>query len=140
MAKYNIKKVPRGFSFPISKKEMKLGLSTVENFIYLVNFMDISSSEQRPRIIEDRFWVGIVTAWRVEDKWGFEIEINALRDKNILFSKELITKILLKDIVSWINKKRTLLLTSPVEPSQLFLSFTNKNGNICSRSHEVRNG
>ncbi len=137
VTKFKVKNVPKGFSYPFTKKDLKLGILNFGDMFRSVEFDGISSSDKHDYGTK-RYWVGIVTVSRIEGRWIFDIEIEALRNDKIRPMKESIKKIILKDISNWVDKKSLLLETSPVEPRQLFLAFTNTGGSIISSSHEVR--
>ncbi len=140
MTKFNIKRVPKGFYFPVQTKELKKFIKSFGELFRIVDLNEISSCEKKGSLSPKlgRFWVGIVTATKNEMGWFFDLKLQALREKHISEHKDVITQIIFNDISDWIEKKISSKETDPEEPRRLFLSFENKDKKIISASHEVR--
>ncbi len=100
----------------------------------------ISMSEQFKTkslsFITDRH-VGIITAIRDGEGFTFWLEINALRDEDVVPWRDSVEACLSNQISEWVQKKQELPETAPQEPSQLFLGFDIEKGKCISACHEV---
>ncbi len=140
MPKFNIKKVPKGFCFPVTTKDLKCFIAQYDGLFQNVELSGISRSESKGSLSSDlsRFWVGIITATRIDNNWIFDLKLEALREEHIMKHREKITQQTFTDINNWIANKVSLNKSAPQEPRQLFLCFEYKNDKIISASHEVR--
>ena len=132
-----IKNVPKGFHFPLSKKDLKDLRNSFPDMLSEIVFENISYSEGF-KFNNSSWCVGIITAYRTENKWQFSLEINALRDEHILDIKDKVSVLLLDEIRNWITKKSSLPLTAPEEPRQLFLRFNREGTFVVAASFECR--
>lgn len=108
------KGIPKGFTFPITRRELRKLIVSTDAHFTSVRMGAISMSESfKSRglsFLTDRH-VGILAAERATDGWTFTLEINALRDEDIAKSRVSVAACLLEEIKKWVGKKRGLPIT-----------------------------
>lgn len=137
MPHFTIKRLPAGFSFPLSKRSIKDGLGEYIDLFRKIEISGISYSERSPTTsFLRRYWAGILTA-NNDGGWSFDLQIEGLRDENLFPYKEHVRDILIRDINSFVAEKLGSPETSPPEPRQLFLAYSIEGSSIKSSSHKV---
>ena len=137
MTRFVFKNLPKGFSFFLSKKEVREFITNSGAKFRSVTFEGISNSEAKGSVNTGRYWVGILSGKRNDDLWSFSLELNGLRDQNIINVRESVSELLLNEMNAWIHNKLSQPSTSSVQPNKLFLSFVKKSGEVVSACHEV---
>lgn|SRR3990167_8787098 len=137
MPSFIIKRLPAGFSFPLSKHSIKAYFCNQINLFRSIEISGISPDRNLPNTPFPRYyWVGILTANKDED-WSFDLHIEGMKNEDLEPFKDEVARLLLTDIKSFMTEKMALLETSPIEPRQLFLTYSIKGNRVVSNSHKV---
>lgn len=139
-SKFNLHRVPIGFEFPISRRQLRQLVRDSRAKFTLVEAKGISMSEgysKELRAISDKWHVGVLKAERGLEGWSFELRVCAIRLANIKPSIEAVSECLLAHIESWTNEKLALPSTAPVQTVELYLGFRPTGASCESSSFEV---
>jgi hypothetical protein len=133
MTTFDLKRPPKGWIFPFSNKAIRLFLKDLDaNFDYV-----LFEGTRKPNFADGPFWFGVLTSKKVNGEWYFSLEVNCLREEQVVPWKDEITKKLFAEMKQWIEKKKNLIPTAPEKPRQLFLRYEIKNGSCMSICFEV---
>jgi hypothetical protein len=125
MPTFEFKNLPKGFEYPLTKREIRELVKRVDVHFQSVEFSGISMSESWASWCTN-FHVGILKAHRTENTWAFSLEMNGLRSERYSNHREEIALSLANQIENWVGAKLRLPPTAPEKPTQLFLGYDTK--------------
>jgi hypothetical protein len=133
MTKFDLKKAPKGWTYPFSKREIRTFIGELD-----ANFENVLfEGTRKPHNLS--CWIGILQSEKVDGEWYFSLELSCLKEEYIVPWKDEITKMIFAKIKQWIKKKKDLLPTAPDKSTSLYLGYDIRNKKCVSTCFEVDN-
>lgn len=125
MSQINSKKLPKGFSYPITKKEIRSWIKTADTNTEFVTFSFVGTGKNyfSKAHASSYYFPVSVTALPDEKGWQFAVEISGLKHERYEERREEISTLLLAHITNWVACKLALSVTAPKKPSRASLNF-----------------
>jgi len=121
MTKFDIKKAPKGWRFPVTKKEVRSLIVETGARFDSVLFQGTRSS--RGFLGSTWCWFGILQSERIEGEWHFRLEVNCLKEEYVIpFWREVVADVG-AEVRRWVEKKRSLPPADPGRPTKLYLKY-----------------
>jgi hypothetical protein len=126
MPTFEFKNLPKGFEYPLTKKEIREFVKGLQANFESVEFSGLSTTESLASA--GMTWLtnlhlGILKARRAENIWTFSLKVNGLRSERFGNHRDEIAQTLLADVDNWVNVKLRLPPTAPEKPTELHLAY-----------------
>ena len=126
--------LPKGFGYPITKKEIREFTTKAEVEFETIEFSGLSSSEHyySKKAHSDTHFVVYLDAKRNDIDWCFKVEIKGLKIERFENRREEIAQSLLVQIENWVTSKLKLQSTASETLSRASLAINLRDKNISS--------
>jgi hypothetical protein len=118
MTKFRIKKIPRGWVFVPTKKQIRELLLSLGADVMLVDFKGTSSVAK-----SNWLYFGIVESRVVDSGWCFYIHLWGVRETVVLPVRQELAAATLSEIENYINECKARSPAHVIKPAQLMLAF-----------------
>ena len=134
MAQLQYTNLPKGFGYPLTKKEIREFIAKSEIEFETIEFSGLSSSEHyySKKAHFNTHFVVYLDAKRNDIDWCFKVGIKGLKIERFENRREEIAQALLVQIENWVTHKLKLQLTASERVSRASLAINLQDKNILS--------
>jgi len=135
MTKYNKRVPPKGWMYPLNKKDIKLLIEETGASFERVEFGNTRNSNEFGDNIS--CWFGVISSKRTDGEYTFKLTIDSLKEQYVKPWKESVIKLIGNELKEWVKSKIDQPINSTEKPTQFFLSYDIDKDSISSNCFPV---